>query len=239
MLIAGLLACNGSDAQRPADQPRHPLLEKLAPPPVNMPVGRTPVPQPPGPPALPAGTSPALVIVSDGRAFRGALTRSGRFKWSPGRLELVAEGASPLQVLYRLPDGLEPPIDGDATGTVRVSERSDAAGPDRQLVVRGDRSLLLAQIWVASDAPVRADLGDGMRIIQRAVTPPAPGADVPVELLDGDLALAVLPRSKSMPATGRTGSFQVLVETSHVTYPSQPESPRRYLLKAWIVRRRV
>jgi hypothetical protein len=239
MLIAGFPACGPSEAQAPAVSPQHPLLEQLAPPPVNMPVGRTQVPPPTGLPALPPGTRPALVIISDGRSFRGALTRSGRFKWSPGRVELFTEGASPLQVLYRLPNGLEPPIDGDVAGTLSVSERSDAAGPDRQLVVRGDRSLLLAQIWVASDTPVRADLGDGMRIVQRAVTPPVAGAEVPVELVDGDLAVAVLPPSKAIPATGRTGGFQVLVETSRLTYPSRPEEPRRYILKAWVVRRRV
>jgi hypothetical protein len=201
-----------------------------------MRAGGARVPTPRGGPTPKAGARPALVVVAGDDVVRGSVNRSGRLTVRDGQMELASEGQPALQVLFKLPDGLKAPPSQEGNGTVNILERSSAAGPDRRLVVLRDRSLILAQVWVTSAAPVTADLGDGLRLVQQAGSSSSPASALQAQMLDGDRPVGELPQLKAVEIRSRSGVFQVLVETSRTTYSPQPEQPPRYILKAWIVR---
>jgi hypothetical protein len=236
--VTGAVACGSGSPKPPADQPRHPLLEALGPPPLNRPV--TAVPLPAGEPVLPAGGGPVVLLVSEGRPYRGVLTGDGRVTTRPGRVEFASSGRAPIQILYRLPQGLPAVAEWDANGSATLVERSSTAGPDRLVLVRSDRGLLLAHVWVKSAGPAIAELGDGLRLV-RAIRPliaarevaPEPG----VEVLDGGQSVGVVPRATPTRVETRAGAFDVLVETNRPVYSKESDGRgAEYVTKVWLVR---
>lgn len=236
--VTGAVACGSSSPKPPADQPRHPLLDALAPPPLNRPAAAVPLPT--GEPSLPAGGGPGLLLVSERRPFRGVLTGDGRVTTRPERVEFASSGRAPVQILYRLPKGLPAISEWDGNGRVTLVERSSTAGPDRLVLVRSERGLLLAHVWVKSAGPAIAELGDGLRLV-RAIRPviaarqvaPEPG----VEVLDGGQSVSVIPRGTPTRIETRVGAFDVLVETNRPVYSMEPDRRgAEYVTKVWLVR---
>ena len=136
--MAGVVACGTTDPEPPKDRPRHPLLDNLKPPPLNRPVAAAPIPVDGA--ALPGGNRPALLLLKDGRPFQGVVTSQGRITTRANRIEFASEGRSPIQILYRLTQGLSPIPEGEASGHATLLERSSPAGPDRLVLIRSDRS---------------------------------------------------------------------------------------------------
>lgn len=241
MGLAGVVACGGGGPEPPADQPRHPLLDNLQPPPLNRPVVDVPIPT--AAPSLPPGDRPALLLVSQGRRFHGTATLAGRVVASKGRVEFTSPDRPPLQILYRLPAGLRALPDVDAKGSVTLLERTNPGGPNRQVLIRTDGALLLAHVWLTSPKPLAVTLDEaaGLRLVQlpvRRATPDGLLADAQVEVFDGDLRAGAAANRVLTPIRARTGSFQAFVETSRLAYASGRTDQRdgRYILEAWVVR---
>jgi hypothetical protein len=117
-------------------------------------------------------------------------------------------------------------------GELSVLERARAeADPARQIVVRSDGSLLLAQISLAGPKPVTAELGGGLRLIQRQASGALPGqgyADVAVDVYDREMAAGTIPIAQPGLIRTRSGVLHAFIESSRFT--------SSYTLRAWVVR---
>ena len=213
------------------ERSRHPMLDGLDPPSLNRPltsVGIVPVGSAP---ALPGGTMPALVFVSDGRAVevRGAF--SGHVTVHDGRMELTPSGRPAINVLFRLPPGLTLPVGSSAPGRfVRL-----AGSWGRRTLLRSQGSLLLAEFAVRAPTPVSLDLGHGLKIVQRPAAAPKAGeaAEVQADAIYDDRPAGTLARGAATSVRTRSGTFNIFVVNSRL---EGSERPDRYVLDAWVAR---
>jgi hypothetical protein len=230
--LAAALACGRGGAQPPQNQPHDPLLAGLKAPPLNRPASYVARPPINGGSRLPQGDRPALALVSEGRPGRPIRTLSGLVTARRGLIEIQGTDGVRVQVLYRLPPGLVEPPGLSSPGELSVLERDRAEGdPARQVVVRSDGSLLLAQISLAAAKPVTAELGGGLRLVQRQASGVASEqgyVDVAVEAYDGEMAAGTIPIARPALIRTRAGVFQSFVESSRFT--------SSYTLRAWVVR---
>jgi len=230
----------GCKPRPPKDQPRHPLLDGLRPPPVNRPLDAVPQREPLSKPQLPAGKASALLILREGAPFVGTLEASGQLSGQTGRLRLVIRGEPPLEVMYRLPPGLDSLLIAEGEGTVTVIERSTPGGMDQRLMVRREGHLLLGEIWQRSVRPLVLELGDGLQLSQRP-TQPAGGfyTEVPLLAAAGKRTMVTIPIGKPTSITAAGVAFVVYVEVSHLATPSEADAGQvagGYILHAWVVR---
>lgn len=230
--LATALGCGRRDPQPPQNQPHDPLLAGLKAPPLNRPAAYVARPPIGGSSSLPQGDGPALVLVSDGPPGRPIRAVSGQVTARRGLIEIQGADGVRVQVLYRLPPGLAEPPALSSPGELSVLERVRAEGdPARQVVVRSDGSLLLAQISLAAPKPVTAELGGGLRLVQRQASGVAPGqgyVDVAVDAYDGEMAAGTIPIAQPVLIRARAGVLHSFVESSRFT--------SSYTLRAWVVR---
>jgi hypothetical protein len=229
--LTAALGCGRGGPQPPQNQPHDPLLAGLKAPPLNRPaayVARTPIGSSS---SLPQGDRPALVLVSDGRPGRPIRAVSGQVTARRGLIEVQGTDVR-VQVLYRLPPGLGEPPALSSPGELSVLERVMAEGePARQVVVRSGGSLLLAQISLAAPKPVIAELGGGLRLVQRQASGAASErgyVDVAVDAYDGEMSAGTIPIAQPASIRTRAGVVRSFVESSRFT--------SSYTLRAWVVR---
>lgn len=237
---AAVIACAERTPEPPASQPQHALLEGLEPPPLNRPVQLAPAAQEQVTLRLPPGNQAALLVVQGGRPFSGTVTDSGQITVSDSLIRLTpTEGAS-IEILYRVPAGLPRPASGDRTGSATVMEMSGPAASNRQLIVRGNGRLVLAEVWQTSDRPITIDLGRGLQLVQRATRQAATGeyAEAQLQVLERSQVLATIPLGEPTRVGTSADSIAVFVEVSHLMTPSDADVGQvqgGYILHAWVV----
>ncbi len=230
LALAGAIGCGPRGPQPPHNQPQDPLFARLqAPPPLNRPAFYFATAAIAGSATLPAGNQPALVLVSAGQRIRAIGDLSGPVTARAGRIEVQKTDGARIEILYRLPAGLAAPPESETPGGLSVAERGNATGdPARQVLVRTAGSLLLAQISLTGPKPVTAQLGAGLRLVQRPVSGERGSGDVTVDAFDGEQLAATIPIARPTEIRTRTGVFQSFVEVSRFQ--------SSYTLEAWIVR---
>ena len=227
--LAGAIGCSPRGPEPPGNQPRDPLLAGLKAPPLNRPAFYFATAPITGSASLPAGNQPALVLVSAGHPIRAIGDLPGVVTARAGRFEVERTNGARIEVLYRLPAQLIAPADVASSGGLSIVERGTATGdPARQVAVRTEGSLLLAQISLTGPRPVTAHLGAGLRLVQRPVSGEQGSGEVTVDAFDGAQLVATLPIAKATQIRTRSGLFQSFVEVSRFQ--------SSYALVAWIVR---
>ena len=205
--LIGAAGCGPRSPEPPRNQPRDPLFAGLKAPPLNSPATYFTAAPIDGSPDLPAGTQPALALVSAGHLVRVVGDLPARVTARGGRIEAQSSDGRRVDVLYRLPAGLAAPPDLIAPGGLAVAERSVGSGvPGRQVTVRSEGSPLLAQVSLSGPRPVSASLG----------------------AFDGDRLVATIPLARATEVRARAGLYQSFVETSRFQ--------SSYTLVAWLVR---
>jgi hypothetical protein len=227
--LIGVAGCGPRSPEPPRNQPRDPLFAGLKAPPLNPPATYFTAAPIDGSPDLPAGTRPALALVSAGHLVRVVGDLPARVTAREGRIEAQSSDGRRVDVLYRLPAGLAAPPDLIAPGGLAVAERSIGSGvPGRQVTVRSEGSPLLAQVSLSGPRPLTASLGGGLRLVQRPVEGERGAGDVTVDAFDGDQLVATIPLAKATQLHARAGVYQSFVETSRFQ--------SSYILEAWVVR---
>jgi hypothetical protein len=225
-------SCERGAPEPPPVRPRHPLLDGLNPPPLNRPLTSVGVVPLGGTPALPGGTVPALVLVSDGRAVEVRGSFSAPLAMKEGRLELSPIGRPAIHVLYRLPDGLTLPVGSSSVGRfVRF-----AGSWGRRTLLRSEGSLLLAELVVRAPTPVSLDLGDGLKIVQRPASASRAGeaTDVQADAMDDERPVGTLASGAATSVRTRSGTFNIFIVSSRLA--KSEERPGGYVLDAWVAR---
>jgi len=227
--LIGAAGCGPRSPEPPPNQPRDPLFAGLKAPPMNPPAIYFTAAPIDGSPNLPAGTQPALALVSAGHLVRVVGDLPARITTRGGRIEAQSSDGRRIDVLYRLPAGLAALPDLITPGGLAVAERSNGTGvPGRQVTVRSEGSPLLAQVSLAGPRPVTAQLGTGLRLVQRPVSSEQSAGDVTVDAFDGEQLAATVPIAKPTEIRTRTGVFQSFVAVSRFQ--------SSYILEAWVVR---
>ncbi len=238
--LATAAGCGRGGPQPPPGQPRDPLLANLKPPPLNLPVTPRPVPAE-GNPRLPPGRRSALLVFSEGPSLGETRTVAGQLAITPGRIQCTAQGQPPINVLYRLPQGLSDLRASSGNGRIVVIDQTTPGTRYRQVLISRDDSLVLGEIGLKSSEPLTADLGVGLRLNQmRASIATGSQALAPaaVQVFAGDKLVATISAAVPTKIETPAGTFQVFVETSHLAYSSAPnqQHPGGYVLEAWVVR---
>ncbi len=240
-LALTMIACQ-VEPQPPADQPQHPLLENLEPPPLNRPVTVTTKPGEQVAPRLPAGEQAALLLLQDGRPFSGTLRASGELTVGDSVIDFRPAQGAALQILYRTPRGLPSLRAESRPGRLDVVERSRPEGADRRVVVSDDAGLVLAQIWRSSPRPLQVELPGGLALAQASVAPQDTAAgytEVPLQARVRGERVATLAIGQAVSVRTGAGPVQVLTEVSHRFVPDDPQTaqyPGGYILHVWVTR---
>jgi hypothetical protein len=225
----------------PPDQPTHPLLDGLEPPPLNQPVTVTGIPVEPPDVQLPEDDRPALFLLQNGNVFSGEYQASGRLLVSPSLIEITPEDQPPLQILYRAPGGMNELPETTVEGEVSVAELSRPEAADREVIVRDEKGLLFLEVWQNSEEPIQVDTGSDLQFVQEAVDPGQTGEYTEANLtaLSGNEPIAQIPVGDPVTLETSEGVFQVFVEVSHLFTPAptdQGQHPMSYILHVWMIR---
>ncbi len=240
------VACGGSVTEPAPPAPEHPLLEGLERPPLNEPLtaAKTEPPLDMMPLGLPEDELPALLVLLGERPFVGTFREAGRLTVRSDRIELQPAEGDPLQILYRLPLGVEKLAEGTGEGSVDVTELSGPDGADRSVMVRDARALFFVEVWRNSATPLTVQLSDRLSLVQRRTdAADGDGSYTEVELSafhEGELVVRI-PIGEPTLVKTNDGAFQVFSEVSHLFTPPKTDLgqyPRAYILHVWVVRLR-
>lgn len=229
-----LAACGeplGGDAGQVRGDDEHPLLEGLEDPPVNDPlVIPAPIEGGEARLALPDDDLQALLVLLDGEPFTGVIEAEASVEVG-GDVIRAETGEGTLDVLYRLPPGLEPLPQLGGEGRVAVAELSSPAGAARVVEVAVDDRLVFAEVWRTSTQPLAVALSGGLELAQR----PADG--IGPELTEAPLELGgfgEVPIGEPVVVESEAGPVQVFLEVSHAS--EDPYEPDRaiYVLHVWL-----
>ncbi len=244
MIVAAGLACTMAACRRepapPVNQPKDRLLTGLRPPPLNRPIHQTADSQHAASVQVPAGPASALIVIRDGRSFLGVANLTGRLSISADRIRIEPNQGSPLELMYRLPAGV-PALKADSgTGALSVVERTGPGGADRQVIVRLASGPLLAEMWRGSPRPLQLDLGNGVRLVQRAAYARAGAGytEVPLEVTEAGRVVARVPLGRPTAIQAASGRYVAFAEVSHVFRPREADAGQvegGYILRAWVV----
>jgi len=235
-----LIACTDRAPSPPADQPVHPLLDDLDPPPLNRPIRPVQVRHDAAKLQLVEGDQPALLIVQGGNAYAGQMSASGTFTVSRNRIDFEPVDAEPLTIMYRLPDAIGSIADATGTGQLQLLDRSGPAGADRLVVLRRNGDVLFGEVWQRSAEPLTIVLSKRLRLVQTELREDDKAGDytpMDLALYDGDDPIANLSVGKPVRASTSAGNLSVYVEASYL-FESETETagqyPREYILHAWL-----
>ncbi len=235
ILIVGalLFASCGEPLDTDAGQVRgdedHPLLEDLEDPPVNDPL-KSPTPVEGGEPRpeLPPEALQGVIVLLDRSSFSGVLEAAGLVEIAEEAISAeTSEGT--IDILFRLPGGMEPPRAGSGEGRVGIAEFSSATGADRVLAVEVEERLVFAEAWQVSAEPVRVELPKGLRIAQQPVD------RVSAEYTEAGVSLegfGDLPLGETIVIETDAGPVQVFLEMSHAIQDAYTEDDT-YILHIW------
>lgn len=228
----------------PADQPKDPALSGLQPPPLNKPVHQPGDRRPAAAPQLPAGSASALIVVRDGRQFFGDVTVTGRVTAEANRIRIEPVNDRPIEILYRVPSTVRPPVAAPAQGDIRIVERSGPGGADRLVLVRLGTQLTLGEIWKRGPEPILVDLGDRLQLAQQPLSPTpstvqSSYSEAPLNIVADGRVIARATLGQSTAVQTASGQYHVVVEVSHRFTPSDADKNQvegGYILRAWVVR---
>ena len=235
-----LSACTDSVPSPPANQPDHPMLDNLKPPPLNSPIRLSEVKHDTVRPQLAAGDQPTLMILQDDALFSGQMTARGTFIIAAEQIEFQPDEATPLQVLFRMPREMGTLIEARGTGRLQLLERSGPEGADRVVVLSREDAVVFGEIWQRSAEPLNVALNGRWHLMQTETgAAEKPGSYTPVDLAlyDGEESIAVLPIGELTEIPTSNGDLMVFVETSHLFDPEQETTdqyPREYILHVWL-----
>lgn len=244
LAILGLFvaSCVPTAVTPPDDQPEHPLLDNLEPPPLNLPVEFEPAEIEPVKPELPEDDSAGLILLLGDDPLVGVFSASGRLQVTEELIELEPSEGEALRILYRLPTDMVGLLERSGRGSADVTEFSGPQGADRLTIVMDERALLFAEVWRTSKQPHKIELAQGLTLAQEPV-----GAEdrqkgyTEVELLvfDGDGNVTPIPVGEPTILKTKVGEYQILAEVSHLLITEDSELDQfgsGYILHVWVVR---
>lgn len=236
----GLSACGGATFD-PAPRSRDPVLEKLEPPPLNLPRHTAARPQgPPDParmPALPPGDRPAIVVRTTELLDAKTLASPGLVTSKKGEIEFAPENRAGIRIYFRLPRELPSPPELSHTGTLALVDRTGPAGPVRQVIVSVDGMPLIGEVRLKSPTPINFALAPGLELRQQR-RPDRGSGDVAVEI-GGETRKPQLLTTRGVTEVATAGGvLLVFVGASYVVDLPDPtgQYPDGYILHAWVVR---
>ena len=235
-----LSACMDGAPSPPPNQPEHPLLDDLAPPPLNSPLRQAQIKHDAAQPQLAAGDQPALMVVQDGAAFSGQLIAPGTFAVTADQIEFQPDDAAPLTVMYRLPDAMGNIAETRGTGRLQLLDRSGPAGANRIVVLTREDTVVFGEIWQRSAGPLNVSLSDRLRLVQtetRVAERTGDYTPVDLALYDGEELIADLPIGESSEISTPGGDLSFFLETSQLFESAQDmadQYAREYILHVWV-----
>lgn len=244
MLLAALSvtvsACIRTAPEPPEDHPEHALLTELEAPPLNRPLVATSVKPKPIPPVRFQEDVPMLLVTEDGVPFTGQFESTGRVSVSDSLILFESDDERSFQILYRTPLQMSALRKGEGVGSIRLIDRSGPAAANRALTIQRERMLLMGEIWRSDTEPIRFEFDPDVVLQQSGSrTAQANGAvAVPLDVLYEGRPMARAPIGKVSEVRVRSGSYQIFVETSHLSGPTDPPGQfgDGYVLHAWVIR---